>query len=665
MTLFSLFFLLFQNNGFHVQIGGGKRKSRKYVKIAPAKKSDDDKQKVKKLPIRRSQRVVNKQLNNFSNIKPAEINTTSTSPSSPKHHHKRSKVTASQILFSKSPQPQPSGTNNTVDLSPEPGPSGIQSNTISNNSIDLPSDLSSISPLLSLGDLNEAFLDIPYFDMSGEDLFSVERISHIHSSLHNVSACRFKITPQPDLISAISITSMQDLEDVIEKLFQVIIAAFVKLCKPDDIIKFTIDQDQLDVPIILPPRRLLSLSVQEILHCVVAVLQSKKTVIVDQTFFVGVSVIRVIQGGALKTGLLINPDLENLYAKKSVIRVKTTDDNSCLARAILISWASKNKILKYMLMKMQEEGEELEDTALRVKRTCESLYVSWKNPNLDVQDRVLKKLLLMTGLNHESKITIEHIPAFEDVLECGVNIISQVAGNAFVRKASDKARDLGWKNVFVYHHRQDPDDLTSGFHFDAITGLGAFFQVRGMCENCFKLKYDNKKQYCCGGRRCAKCQRKECPVQSKEVVVEVGCRSCKTMFDTLECFAAHKENNVCATEWTCPYCFKRFMHKKRNRADHKCGEYFCISCERYFTHRHECFIRAIGEQNRKKHERDRLLIFFDIETRQSKVAQCSTGNKLPDERCQICRDDVVPCTKCSRCVNCDSTSCGSLQHEAN
>ncbi len=581
-----------------------------------------------------------------------------------------------------SPSTLPAAHNvNRPNQYPLPGPSGQQmqppadvsegsDDTIIYNPTDyVQQDMlteidTSISPLFELDEIADAFLEIPDLNLAGEDLFSVERISHMHSQLHNITASRFKINPMPDLLSSFSITTMQELEDAIEQIFQSILSGFTKLCKPDDIVKITVDQDQLDMPVIIPPRRLLDITIPDILARIIAVLQSKRTVVLDDTFFVGISVIRVVQGGVMKTGMLLNPHLDKLYAKKSVIRVKSSEDNTCLARAILISWASKNRIPRTMFMQMKMDNEELDDTALRVKRVCESLYYSWKNPNLDVQDRVVKRLLEIAGLDHVDSIRLDHIPAIEDVLHCGVNIISQTAGNAFVRKASDKAQELGWKNVFVYHHKLDPDDPTSDYHFDAITCLGAFFQVRSMCENCFKIKKDPNK-YCCGGRKCGKCNRRGCPILSKEPVLPMSCRFCTTTFETFHCFAAHKHNKMCETFWSCPHCNKRFRTCRRPRETHHCGEYYCQSCERFFMERHECYIRAAKKPQRKKHEKDRVMIFFDIETRQTTVEQCEKGTFLPQTRCEQCNTDPVPCTNCSRCLNCKSTSCGSFKHEAN
>ena len=108
-----------------------------------------------------------------------------------------------------------------------------------------------------------------------------------------------------------------------------------------------------------------------------------------------------------------------------------------------------------------------------------------------------------------------------------------------------------------------------------------------------------------------------------------------------------------------------FKYGKKDAEGHTCGEYYCRSCERTFTQRHECYMRSQEGVKLGKNEKDQLTIFFDIESRQTTVFQCKKGHNPGSGRCQSCSQSTIPCTECSRCQNCKEANCGSLLHEAN
>ena len=446
-------------------------------------------------------------------------------------------------------------------------------------------------------------------------------------------------------------------------MLEKIIAAFKKNGKSDDLIKLVFDQVTLDCPIILQPEMLADVDVGKILERISVVLQSKKNIKIDETFFIHVSVLRSVNGGANVVRSLVSEAPETLYAKRSLVRILNAEDYSCLPRAIIVSWASKleNQIANEALKAHQREDEDIIDTILRVGKASPATYKSIRDSRSRMQDKFLSKLLSKAGLENVQVLGLEHIEKIENVLKCCVYVVSQLCNDTFLRKPEVHTKQQGFLNVYVYHHRLDPTDVTSEMHYDAITRLAAFFGVKSICEECCKSKSSDAVD-CCLPPKCSKCNSRNCH-EPNATAREVFCPECTTTFYSQTCFENHLDR--CHERWTCPKCLKIFKRNQRSIELHQCGEYYCHKCDAHFIDRHECYVRSKNNGKDLKKNRDKLLIFFDIETTQNSVNQCEQGTKLSESRCATCQDDIFSCNSCSRCINCGNVSCGTVIHEAN
>ncbi len=521
---------------------------------------------------------------------------------------------------------------------------------------------------------NQGKISTPSISHEGrEDLFRVERTAMEIFRDGLVVSARFRVVPLEAFLRTASGTTLIELHDVIRAVFRSILDGFSRTCKQDDVIKLLIDQQSLDSPILVQPEEVGSLTLHSVMMQISSVLLSKRKLVIDDTFVVTVSIIRNITGGVSKIRLLLEEQAEVLYAKRSLIRVRNQDDTACLPRAIMLAWASRVRVDNEEFNRERRCGESMHAAMFRLRKSSKYLFKSMIDVRRPLsQDRGLKLMLELAHLQEADHFDLANIEPIEHVLHCAVHVISQIAGNKFVRLPCEAAKERGWTSVFIYHHREDPEDLLSPFHYDAISKLPAFFGVRAVCETCLKPRasvYVN----CCR-EKCRKCLSKRCTQPSEEDSDQILCDSCNTTFSTQDCFERHKRSlqgqrsdagSICSKRWTCTRCGKVFETCKRKMEEHVCGEYFCNSCEAYFTQRHECFVRVPQNSQAGKNRQDRVLIFFDIETRQTRSNQCASGTSLPTERCRMCQTAVFPCTECSRCVNCQKSTCGSLIHEAN
>jgi len=258
------------------------------------------------------------------------------------------------------------------------------------------------------------------------------------------------------------------------------------------------------------------------------------------------------------------------------------------------------------------------------------------------------------GSFYERPASLNDIPAFEDLLDVNILVISAKLGNKFVRITDNTHR----KNLYLYL----VDD-----HYHAIANISGFFLSHYFCESCLQPYDHNHRHFC--ATTCIVCKRDGC----LETDTPLSCRRCHMTCRSLECFNRHKQNTVskgknrrrspsqCDTWWKCTTCRKTLHVEDRTPEDHLCGEYKCQSCARYVLNDHQCYVRAtpIEEEHIPK------FIFFYFECTQDDVLQCEEGyltHKIPS--CQQCKEGS-PCKSCTLCQNCTNSWCGKMEHRPN
>ncbi len=153
----------------------------------------------------------------------------------------------------------------------------------------------------------------------------------------------------------------------------------------------------------------------------------------------------------------------------------------------------------------------------------------------------------------------------------------------------------------------------------------------------------------------------------------IECTNCNMTCRSTECYNRHKVNPKyktgkdkgkvsgpceCQKWWKCPTCYKVVNIEKRNKDDHRCGEYLCTSCKEFVLDDHLCYLRSTPAEE----EFIPKFIFFDFECSQDEIMECETGYQKND--CKNCEKDN-PCKTCVKCKNCKTSSCGKTTHRPN
>ena len=182
----------------------------------------------------------------------------------------------------------------------------------------------------------------------------------------------FKIVPLQNFISTHPTTSLQDVENSLRLIFKTYIAAFKISGIDKDQMKFIIDQEYFNIPIVIKSKTLDSISVKNIMNKVSDVLQSKKEIRVDRTSVIEADILWDMGGGSNKMRSLLDTESDSIYSKCCIICIKNGTDNTCLHEAILVSWTSGSQIDSNKLHALASpDDRSIPEMILHVRKTCD------------------------------------------------------------------------------------------------------------------------------------------------------------------------------------------------------------------------------------------------------------------------------------------------------
>ena len=386
-----------------------------------------------------------------------------------------------------------------------------------------------------------------------------------------------------------------------------------------------------------------------------AVLDSNKSLSVDQSFTINVGVIRASsdRGGGKTTTThtqhsraipIINTDNTrndcSIKKKKSMVLIpEISGEFICAARAIVVCMESLN-------------GR----SSLKYRHICRSKKSLQKNEAL--------KLLRAVGLSAQKPVNVPDLIRFERYLKTQIVVISGDMGCEVIYKGQQNVYE---KKIFLYLKDQ---------HFHCIIDIKGFYtRNRKLCVNCLEIypKTPFAKHFC--SMTCTTCQRDTCITDNTSIT----CSACNTFCRNRGCYESHRTPGVykagpnrgtpklslCQNFFKCPDCFKIIDTKKSQIKDHICGEYFCKTCQKKVKEsddeQHLCYYRC-----RKPRTTSGRFLIYDFETNQSDYPiTCPQGySPQPKMNCDQCFDDYR-CSKCRKCTNCKRGYCGLQRHVPN
>ena len=434
-----------------------------------------------------------------------------------------------------------------------------------------------------------------------EEFYDIQKVKETNMEKFKTKATYFKVS-----FKNLEIEDMSEILKTLHTLFQSIINNLTMSMEPSDLVRLSIDNQELDFPISLPFMRRSALTVDRILSEIERIMHSYEQFVLNESLGIELIHVRLPGGGVSKRKPYV--DLERLLKDKtSVIRIQNTDE-LCLARALVVAVA-------------------------RIEKDPQ-----WNNIR---QGRNIQNTMAM-NLHHRAgvplgKCGIAEIKLFQNALpNYQIYVLSRDHFNAIVYSGPE-----GGIPIYIYHHDQ---------HFDVISKISGFLKRNFFCLKC-KKGYDHMETHRCNNP-CIYCHH----IHDFKSVEWVYCKDCHRHLQDGVCFELHKRKtklgkSTCEKYFKCENC-DQTVNMEYHKSQHVCGENYCKVCKDFFfrkTTSATCSLRIL--QNLVTKDKKNLkYIVFDFECTQDVLLQCSEGFHSGTDR---------------KCTNCKTSWCGSFEHRPN
>ena len=437
-----------------------------------------------------------------------------------------------------------------------------------------------------------------------EDFFTIDKVSE-----RNIEKFRTKATYYKIKIKDLEIRDLPNILKTIKVIFDSIIQRLAEHIPSTDLVRVTLDNPELDYPIVLPFMRRSLLTVDRILQELERVLQSYEQFVIDESFGIELVHVNAVSGSGYKMKPMVDVT-KMLESKKSIIQIRNSD-KLCCARALVTAIA-------------------------RIEN-----HPQWNSIR---QGRDIQKQLALE-LHEKAKVPVgicglEEVKQFQTVLhEYQIHVLSKEHFNGIVYQGHD-----GGIPIYLYSHDN---------HYDVITKMPGFLGRSYFCDKC-KKGYQHKERHSCNNP-CHYCRHLHADTDEDWQY----CNTCNCKFINQECFMLHLkkseqgDKSTCDILYRCKSCYQ-LINRSKHKRPHVCGETYCKTCKEYVNDDHLCFMQPvsadedISEHQRK--EKQTKYIFFDFECTQDQQHSCDHGY-LPGAN--------------GICVNCNKSRCGSMEHSPN
>ena len=402
-----------------------------------------------------------------------------------------------------------------------------------------------------------------------------------------------------------------DIRDNLRGMFEDVIGRAREGLNDNDLGRIYINQGNLWQPIVIPPRPLNELDAEVVMQEIEKVLQSEEDIAFDDSMEIHVGMINIPRvAGRPNTVKVI--DQESLKCKRSIVRVRNTDDSMCLARAIVVCMAKEANDPKYNII---------------------------RKSNRQLQKERAIALHHRAGIPYDQPCSFNNLPAFERAIDRQIIVFSAVKGNKPIYVGENPKE----QKVFLYHSFDDNTHKESGSlgHIDAIVNITGFIGTHYFCGHCLKGFSRRDKHRC--EKYCKVCHR-NCPALEKESRV---CSDCNQTCRSQKCFEQHKKATKkgkppCDSFWKCLECHSVIVRSRRET--HLCGEWYCSTCKQSQLGEHFCYMTSRPRQVSKLHH-----ITFDFECSQETTEHMPNFVVVQTD-CDHCTDE--PLTDKSKCSFC-------------
>ena len=440
--------------------------------------------------------------------------------------------------------------------------------------------------------------------VKAKDFYNIERVSERNIEKFKTTASYYKIT-----VNDLEIRGIPEILKALKKIFQSVINTIAGDVPSNDLVRISMDNPELDYPIVMSFMRRTNLTVDRILSEIERVLQSYEQFVLDETFGIEFVHVHLMKASGHKRKPYV--DIGRLLdSKRSIIQIRNRDE-LCCARALVTAMARIHN------------------------------HTQWNNirQGRKIQEELARDLHRKAGVPLAS-CGIDEVKQFQKVLpDFQIIILSKEHFNSVIFQGPE-----GGIPIYLYYHDQ---------HYDVICKVTGFLDRSYFCLEC-KKGYNNKEKHSCNNA-CHLCKH----IHDEADENWMHCEQCNCNFVNQTCYDLHLNqtfagNSTCKSYYRCREC-SQLINKAKQKSDHICGEHYCKTCKGYFTEDHLCYMASIDEDDchlgsNSKQMNSLKYIFFDFECRQDYQVQCDKGY-MPDKN--------------NKCSNCKMSTCGTFAHVPN
>lgn len=322
----------------------------------------------------------------------------------------------------------------------------------------------------------------------------------------------------------------------------------------------------------------------------------------------------------------ISPFHEFCEKRKSIVQVKNTEDNLCLARALVIGMALAHK----------------DDSIAKL-----NYYRHITRPDREIQKLEAERLCAEAAVVLSNGGGIEEVKLFQEYLDnYTITVFMDRRGREIMFEGPTEGK------------RRNIDLIYGENLFNVIASLTGVFQTVYYCRPC-KEPYSHKDKHFCA-QACSACQHS--PICEEEQ--PQTCSVCNRIFKSKTCYANHfkpkyeKKKSTCDVLRFCSEC-STVYNTLRRKGTHVCGEKYCVTCEEYRPSGHFYYMKQDTVKT-KPTDAKFMYIFFDFECSQEN--QFNNQSNCFEHTPNYCVAQQV-CYKCveNDDINTDCEVCGKRQ----
>ena len=409
-----------------------------------------------------------------------------------------------------------------------------------------------------------------------QDYYRIKPVRDHHSQKFNMTAKNYSVRFNNQLDNVNLLESQNRTYGIFDHLVKDVTEGM----NSTDQVRFVLSSNQLQTPIALPFCSLEELTTEKVLSQVEKVIQSNEEFRLNDTVNIDIIRVEMPQGSGKTKRTTLN--IRDYLRKKQTVICINNRDNSCLARALVVSIARIEKDPRYK--RIIEPGN-------RVQR----------ERALDLHEAANVPL---------GPCGLKEVGLFQDYLvNYQIIVVSGDQNNTIIYPPHPPTNPNPEKSIYLYYQAN---------HFDVITKLPGFLNTNYFCHRCHK-GYDHTTDHLCDGM-CQSCRGVGCTIEDNGMT----CNECHRFFKNQACYDRHKQEpingggrTVCQAVRKCPTCHKSMDVRKLN--NHPCVDNKeCPTCKAVLDPNdpnHKCYMQ---QEQPKEEPSYAQLLFFDFECNQER-----------------------------------------------